>query len=284
MIVQPDWLRHWKTLKLVKMTGDPAAPLALIRLWSHCQTSRKWEFPELKRDDLAAICEWNSENISKLSCEKALTDCRWIEKLPGGGYRVHAWEEHNKNLIVNWNRNPSGKPKSDSDSDPAGTPRAPHGEPDRPNQTKSDRPNQPKPNAAAPVPSPSGSSGASGKDSLKSNSGDGRTGLDGVGELVKRAIPFATPSLDQVRNCLRMAFDGAERYAEAFMHTMEKQSWRDNGGSPLTCWQSVAKAYASKCALNHNKGNDRNAGTYNEGADIEALKRKVRRVANVRSA
>src|ERR1035437_6417778 len=102
VIIQPDFLRHWKTQKLVAMTGDPGSPLALIYLWAHVQTSRKWEFPELKRDDLAAICEWTSLKRCKVSCEKALIACRWIEKLDGGGYRVRSWADHNKSLINNW--------------------------------------------------------------------------------------------------------------------------------------------------------------------------------------
>lgn len=43
MIVQPDFPEHWKTRLLVKITGDKSAPLAVIRLWAHCQHSKRHE-------------------------------------------------------------------------------------------------------------------------------------------------------------------------------------------------------------------------------------------------
>ena len=59
MIVQPDFPEHWKTRRLVEITGDESAPLAVIRLWAHCQHNRRWMFPGMTQSQLASICHWN---------------------------------------------------------------------------------------------------------------------------------------------------------------------------------------------------------------------------------
>lgn len=268
MIVQPDFLRHWKTRKLVAMTGDQASPLFLIRLWGHCQTSRQWEFPGLKRDDLAAICEWECLRVPKLSCEKALVACGWIEKIKGGGYRVRRWDYWNKNLVTNWLRNPSGKPRDDSDDDPTGTPRAPRRLPDKPDQPdKPDKPDQINPtNPTNQAPAASDVAGhltqlrasvGSGKGGLEENSKDLVLdgGLDGLALSLARKLTqrCGVPTLEEVRNYLRLSFDGAVHYAEAFYKAMEKQHWLDRNREPITDWHALARSYASKACLKRAK-------------------------------
>ena len=270
VIVQPDLLRHWKTRKFTEQVGDPAAPLVLIRLWAHCQVSRRWEFPELKRCDLAAICEWDSLKNRPSSMRKGSnTRVGGLQKMEGGGYRVRGWEEHNKNLIANWKRNPSGKPKEETDTDPAGTPRAPHDVPDKtkPDQTKPDSIDESKSNPTrsrgfARVVSlvrfearPGHRAGRTGRKCKSAGIGWREGGLDGLASHLaqKLTAKCGTPTLEQVRSFLRCSFDGAERFSEAFFNTMQKQHWQDKSRRPITDWRALAKSYASKCYLSRGK-------------------------------
>ena len=44
MIVETDFLDHWKTQMLIEMLGDPASHCYLLRLWAHCQTRKENRF------------------------------------------------------------------------------------------------------------------------------------------------------------------------------------------------------------------------------------------------
>lgn len=105
MIVQTDFLGHWKTKLLVNKTGWEAAPLAVIRLWAHCQSSRRWEFPEMTGDQLAAVCDWGAHEPP---CAKALLDAGFIHRMGRRGFRVHDWEVINSQLIASWKNGPRG--------------------------------------------------------------------------------------------------------------------------------------------------------------------------------
>lgn len=99
MIVKTDFLGHRKTSKLVRLTGNAAAPLALIRLWIYCQNEHRWEFSGMTPEALADVCEWDCPNHK---CDQALLECKWVDALPGGGFKVHDWEIHNKQLVTQW--------------------------------------------------------------------------------------------------------------------------------------------------------------------------------------
>jgi hypothetical protein len=92
VIVQPDFLDHWKTRQLVELTGDEAAALAPIRLWAHCQQSRRWEFPNMTPAQLASICRWGER---RPACHVALTRTKFVDRLPGGGFAAHDWDKFN---------------------------------------------------------------------------------------------------------------------------------------------------------------------------------------------
>jgi hypothetical protein len=40
MIVDPDFLDHWRTRMLVDALQDECAPMYIIRVWAHCQQRR----------------------------------------------------------------------------------------------------------------------------------------------------------------------------------------------------------------------------------------------------
>jgi hypothetical protein len=105
MIVQPDFLDHWKTRQLVELTGDESAPLAVIRLWAYCQTSKRGYFPDMKPAQLASICRWGSR---KPACHVALVRCRFVEKISPQGYAAHEWSDHNRQLIQKWEAGKNG--------------------------------------------------------------------------------------------------------------------------------------------------------------------------------
>lgn len=111
MIVDPDFLEHHKTRALVELTGDVSAPLAVIRLWGYCQTSKAWEFPKMTPAQLAALCRWRCR---KVSCHEALLEAGFVRRIGKSmGFAAHEWELKNGKLIANWTNGPKGgRPKN----------------------------------------------------------------------------------------------------------------------------------------------------------------------------
>lgn len=116
MIVQPDFLKHFKTQALVKVSRWEAAPLAVLRLWAHCQVSRRWQFPNMTPEQLAALCEWQDH---KPACHTALLKAGFIKRMEGGGFEAHQWDEQNSRLVHNWKQGPNGgRPKKQGGKGP----------------------------------------------------------------------------------------------------------------------------------------------------------------------
>jgi hypothetical protein len=115
MIVKPEFMEHWKTRLLVEITKDESTPLCVIRLWAHCQTSRRWEFPDMTPDTLAAICRWGKR---KPACRAALVKAGFVDRLKMG-FAAHGWHEVNAQLIQKWDSGKKGgrpaKPKTESE-------------------------------------------------------------------------------------------------------------------------------------------------------------------------
>lgn len=109
MIVKPDFLDHFKTQALVKLTKDEAAPLSVLRLWGHCERSRRWQFEGMTAEQLATLCAWGNR---KPACHTALIKAGFIKRLPEGGFEAHQWDEQNKSLIQKWQAGKlGGRPK-----------------------------------------------------------------------------------------------------------------------------------------------------------------------------
>jgi len=127
MIVQPDFLSHWKTRKLCTRLKDKCAPLYVIRLWSFCQTSKRDVVPA-DHETIAAICEYEGESKQLLS---ALTDCGFIEPEKNSEHVIHGWAELNQRLIHNWTVGMNGgRPKVHKEK-PKDNPRVSQTEPIR---------------------------------------------------------------------------------------------------------------------------------------------------------
>lgn len=98
MIVQPDFLDHWKTRRLIQLLDYPAAPLCLIRLWIHCQCRRTARH-KLDPQVLASICNYQRSEPEQLW--NALIETRFVEQ-DGEYLIVHDWEATNASLIGRW--------------------------------------------------------------------------------------------------------------------------------------------------------------------------------------
>lgn len=109
MIVQPDFLDHWKTRKLVKLLKDESAPLILIRLWGFCQQNQKWSLEGIPPESLNSICRVENPRVSVY---EMLITCGFIKVRDGVPY-VNDWESYNSKLIAAWNNGRSGgRPKN----------------------------------------------------------------------------------------------------------------------------------------------------------------------------
>lgn len=107
MIIEPDFLDHWKTRLLMRLLETEAAPNYVIRLWSHCQTRKTNRFHEWTPDLLASVCRWpgNSDQFWQAMMQ---TFCRYQD----GHLIVHQWDEVNASLIAAWgNGGKGGRPK-----------------------------------------------------------------------------------------------------------------------------------------------------------------------------
>lgn len=137
MIVQPDFLEHFKTKALVKLTRWEAAPLAVLRLWGHCQNSRRWQFPTMTPEQLGALCAWGEH---KPRCHVALIKAGFLKALPGGGFEAHQWDEQNGKLIANWANGPKGgRPKKGEKGNPSETHGLATGNPPETDKIRSDK-------------------------------------------------------------------------------------------------------------------------------------------------
>ena len=114
MIIEPDFLDHWKTRLLMRLLDTDAAPNYVIRLWSHCQTRKTNIFPEWSPVILSSVCRWPGDADVFWSA-MLQTFCR-VED----GYLIaHQWDEVNASLIAAWsNGGKGGRPKK-----PTGNPR-----------------------------------------------------------------------------------------------------------------------------------------------------------------
>jgi hypothetical protein len=121
MIVTPEFVRHWKTELLVKITKDKAAPLAVLNGWSYCQVSREWRFPNMTPFELAGVCRWGDMTPP---CDEALLASGFIERYEKG-FSFHGWEKANASLIQKWTCGLNGRRGNKSGRQPAGSGRFP---------------------------------------------------------------------------------------------------------------------------------------------------------------
>jgi hypothetical protein len=120
MIIEPDFLDHWKTRLLIRLLDTEAAPTYVIRLWSHCQTRKTNRFQDWNPEILAAVCKWTGD-AQQFWGAMMQTFCRQDNQ----DVIAHQWDEVNAGLIASWsNGGKGGRPKK-----PRGNPQVTHGLP-----------------------------------------------------------------------------------------------------------------------------------------------------------
>lgn len=126
MIVDPDFLDHWRTRMLVDaLGGDEMVPMCLIRLWAHCQVRRGDRF-EMPAAGLKAQCRYTG---NAQAFEDALIEAKFIER-DGDWIHVLGWAEQNASLLAAWeNGGKGGRPKKEPTQNPRVTQGKPTGNP-----------------------------------------------------------------------------------------------------------------------------------------------------------
>lgn len=132
MIIDPDFLDHWRTGMVVDALGDPMAPMYIMRLWSHCQ-ERKSDTFAMPTRGLKAQCKFPGDAIA---FEDALIDAGFLSR-DGDIVTVCGWADKNASLIAAWeNGGKGGRPRKNPDQtqgkpmgNPAETQREPNANP-----------------------------------------------------------------------------------------------------------------------------------------------------------
>lgn len=118
MIVDPDFLTHWRTLMLIdELDGDEMAPLYVIRLWGHCQQRRSDAF-DMPPAGLKALCRYKGEPDH---FEAAMVSAGFLRRDEGMIY-VTKWMKHNASLVKNWTNGASGGRPKKTQQEPSGNP------------------------------------------------------------------------------------------------------------------------------------------------------------------
>ena len=111
MIVESDFLDHWKTQMLITTLNDPLAPCYLIRLWAHCQQRKEYCFDSAKLTPaiLKAITRSTSD---KQALWDGFMEVGFLDLHEDGTVEAHGFFDTNSQLCVNWtNGKKGGRPK-----------------------------------------------------------------------------------------------------------------------------------------------------------------------------
>ncbi len=108
MIVEPDFLDHWKTRMLARLLKDERAPIYVLRLWAHCQQRKTDRFTDWNPDVLASVCRWDTDGLTLWNAMG-----QTFLEIDGGNVVVHGWAETNAALISAWeNGKLGGRPRA----------------------------------------------------------------------------------------------------------------------------------------------------------------------------
>jgi hypothetical protein len=131
VIVDPDFMDHWRTRMVVDALKDELAPVYILRLWAHCQ-ARKSDKHAMPPAGLKAQCRAPQDAAA---FEQAMTDAGFVLR-EGDSITVLGWAEQNAALLAAWENGARGgrpqKPKQNprvSKKEPTGNPRVTQTEP-----------------------------------------------------------------------------------------------------------------------------------------------------------
>lgn len=114
MIVDPDFMDHWRTGMVIDALQDPLAPIYILRLWAHCQERRSDTFIMPTRGLKAQCkCPGDAETF-----EAALIEAGFIKR-DGDTITVLGWAEKNAALFAAWeNGAKGGRPRKEPKQNP----------------------------------------------------------------------------------------------------------------------------------------------------------------------
>lgn len=116
VIVEVDFLKHWKTQMLIGELDDKCAPLYLLALWTHCQIRKSDVIPG-NPSAIKAICGYDGD-AERLKA--SLLACQFLDETENG-LVVHGWSECNAKLIANWENGKKGG-RQKTQPEPTGNP------------------------------------------------------------------------------------------------------------------------------------------------------------------
>jgi hypothetical protein len=120
VIVDPDFLDHWRTGMVADALGDQLAPVYIMRLWGHCQERRSDTFV-MPTKGLKAQCKFPGDADL---FERALSEAGFIRR-DGESIVVVGWADKNAALFAAWeNGQKGGRPRK-----PIQNPSETHGKP-----------------------------------------------------------------------------------------------------------------------------------------------------------
>ncbi len=108
MILDPDFLDHWKTRLFIDLMEDELASNYILRLWFHCQLRRTTTFEGMTGQVLKAVCRFKGDG-DKL--RETMLRVGFIE-VDGDTVFVPKWAEANDKMAANWeNGKKGGRPR-----------------------------------------------------------------------------------------------------------------------------------------------------------------------------
>lgn len=204
MIVEPDFLDHWKTRLLTRLLTDERAPLYVLRLWAHCQQRKTDRFTGWNPDVLASVCRWDGDGVALWEAMG-----KTFLEIQGENVVVHGWAETNAALLSAWSNGKLGG---------------------RPKAVKS---GVTKPTGNPPVDPPQAHRVSDREEKRRSDGGDG---------IEKRESSTAGndggtwPTLTEVKAAASMQ-GIPPAVADAFWNHFEAQGWQTKDGLPIIRWQ-----------------------------------------------
>ena len=99
MLIQNDFINHWKTRLLINRLGREAALVALLSLWAYCEKRRAWEL-RLSPLELAGLCDFAGD---PKVLHDSLVEFRFLDPtIDPSWVRVHDWGQTNSSLVAKW--------------------------------------------------------------------------------------------------------------------------------------------------------------------------------------
>jgi len=116
MKLDPGFINHWKTERLIEQLG-PEGLVVILRIWGQAQIRREWRGLQITAKRLAMETKWKGDANHLLS---VLTDpdAPWLDAKDDGTFAIHGFEEHQRQVIHLWSAGGKGGRPKKSESPP----------------------------------------------------------------------------------------------------------------------------------------------------------------------